>query len=113
MRRSDGWPRLLGNDLLDRGVEVSRSVLIAEIPDQGFLSIVLLDQARRVVEFELEYTGAHKEPLSENEYRIVEWTAQPTDGTTWWWKEHERMTQPKPNNPIAVALDLLSTDLSA
>ena len=76
------------------------------IPDQDFKNR-LIDQARRVVSFDLEYEGAPWKPIGNAVSRITEWKARETEGEEWWWKEHPRMTAPKPNNPIFDGLNLL------
>jgi len=107
LRSPDNWPSDFYDLLRDRDVEPLDSVLINATPDQGCVCVRLIDQARRVVSFDLEYEGAPSRPTGSAVSRITDWKAKETEGEEWWWKENPRMTAPKPNNPILVGLKLL------
>jgi len=107
LRSPENWPSDFYDLLRDRNVEPLDSVLINATPDQGCVCIRLIDQRKRVVSFDLEYEGAPAAPMEGARTIISEWSARETDGEDWWWKEHSRMTAPKPNNPIFVGLILL------
>ena len=103
------WPSNFYDLLRERDVEPLESVLVAVTPDQGCVCIVLVDQSRRHVSFELEYANAPDLPPDNCDARINDWCAKKTDGEDWWWKEHARMTSPKPNNAIFIALSRLDS----
>ena len=107
LRAAEAWPPGFYELLRARHVEPLESVMIHAIPDQGCFCIKLIDQNRRVVSFDLEFEGSIFESPSVTHARIVDWEARETEGEEWWWKEHSRMTAPKPNNPIFVGLKML------
>ena len=107
LRSPDKWPSNFYDLLRARNVEPLDSVLIDDRPDQGCRCIQMIDQNRRVISFDLEYKGASYDVTIDARAEIVGWEARDTEGEEWWWKEHPRMTAPKPNNPIFVGLKLL------
>jgi hypothetical protein len=111
LRSGHGLPRNLRELLLDRNVDIAYSVLIADTPDQGCRHFTLIDQSRRLVELEIECLDASpKVPQENDDVKIVEWSARSLDDGDWWWREHPRMTRTKPNNTIAVGLELFFPD---
>lgn len=110
LRSPQNWPVDFYDALRERNVEPLQSVLIDAIPDQNCLCIQLMDQRTQVVTFDLSYDGAPEAPAESAQSRIDSWRVRATAGEDWWWKEHPRMTEPKPNNPIGIALALLEKD---
>ena len=109
LRQSDNWPIDFYALLRSRGVEPLESVLLNATPDQNCICMRLIDQHKRIITFDLEYDGSPGEPKGSAPTNIVDWNARATEGEDWWWREHSRMTEPKPNNPIAVGLKMLET----
>ena len=109
LRTSASWPSNFYDLLRQRDVDPLHSVMINATPDEDCICIRLIDQRKRVVTFDLQYEGAPCNAAEGARASIVDWDAKETEGKEWWWKEHARMTAPKPNNPIFVGLKLLDT----
>ncbi|MGB0560726.1 MAG: hypothetical protein ACPGVO_02845 [Spirulinaceae cyanobacterium] len=110
LRSPSLWPENFYDLLRERDIDPLCSALVVDTPDQGCLCIAIVDQHRRLIEFDLEYDGALWCPKPETTARISYFTASDLDADDLWWRDHPRMTAPKPSNHIFVALQLLGED---
>lgn len=103
----NGWPVNFYELLKEHDIDPMQSALLGTIPEQGCLCVKIIDQHRRLIEFDLEYDGVPWDAEPEATAKITELIISELDADDSWWREHPRMTAPKPNNPICVALQLL------
>jgi hypothetical protein len=112
LRERNAGPESLYRFLEEKGIDIDRSVLISHIPEQGPCIVGrIIDQNNRLISYDIEFEGSWNENYSFWRKIIVvnEWKTQTTEGD-WWWKESPKLTRPKPNNPIYIALNLLKDE---
>jgi hypothetical protein len=108
LRSSAYGPASFYKFLEEHRVGWNSAVLIASFAEDGpRLCGELIDDSRRLIRFEIEFTGTGTNPSAWGEVDFVAAWEERTLDQQWWKHDFPQATEPLPNDPILLGLKIL------